>query len=133
MSFAERVPDAEPRVFAVIVLGKHGSRELNYSSDIDPIFLFDPETLPRRPREDPIDAAQRIGRRVVALLSARDGDGYVFRADLPSRPSPAATPLALPDDAAISYFSPPPLRREQPAPLRTRLAPGAHGLGIDFL
>src|SRR3546814_778779 len=59
-AFAERVPDAEPRGFAVIALGKHGSRELNYSSDIDPIFLFDPETLPRRAREDPIDAAQRI-------------------------------------------------------------------------
>src|SRR3546814_14149903 len=57
-------------------------REVNYSSDIDPIFLFDPETLPRRAREDPIDAAQRIGRRVVELLSARDGDGYVFRVDL---------------------------------------------------
>src|SRR3546814_8712746 len=78
-AFAERVPDAEPRGFAVIALGKHGSRELNYSSDIDPIFLFDPETLPRRAREDPIDAAPRNGRRVVELLSARDGDGYVDR------------------------------------------------------
>src|SRR3546814_7169259 len=51
-AFAERVHDAEPRGFAVIALGKHGSRELNYSSDIAPIFLFDPETLPRRARED---------------------------------------------------------------------------------
>src|SRR3546814_3696166 len=104
MSFAERVPDAEPRGLAVIALVKHGSRELNYSSDIDPIFLFDPETLPRRAREDPIDAAQRIGRRVVELLSARDGDGCVFRVDLRLRPSPAAPPIVLPVDAAISYY-----------------------------
>src|SRR3546814_20860203 len=104
MSFAERVPDAEPRVFAVIVLGKHGSRELNYSSDIDPIFLFDPETLPRRAREDPIDAAQRTGRRVVELLRARDGDGPVFLVDSRLLPSPDATQIVLSGDSDISFY-----------------------------
>src|SRR4028118_831402 len=59
----ERTPNEAPRGFAVIALGKHGSRELNYSSDIDPIFLFDPVTLPRRPREEPGQAAGRAGRR----------------------------------------------------------------------
>ena len=43
----ERVPDAEPAGFAVIAMGKLGSRELNYSSDVDLLLLFDPETLPR--------------------------------------------------------------------------------------
>src|SRR3546814_625067 len=47
-AFAERVPDEEPRGLAVIALGKLGSHELNYSSDIDPILIFDPATLPRR-------------------------------------------------------------------------------------
>ena len=47
-AFAERVPGEEPRGLAVIALGKLGSFELNYSSDIDPILIFDPETLPRR-------------------------------------------------------------------------------------
>src|SRR3546814_20845540 len=70
-AFAERVPDAEPRGFAVIALGKHGSRELNYSSDIAPILLFDPETLTRRARDDPIDAPQPNGRRVVQMLYTR--------------------------------------------------------------
>ena len=41
-AFAERVPDAPVQGFAVIGLGKHGGQELNYSSDIDPIFLYDP-------------------------------------------------------------------------------------------
>ena len=54
----------------MIGLGKHGGQELNYSSDIDPIFLYDPETLPHREREDVADSAVRIGKRVIELLSA---------------------------------------------------------------
>src|SRR3546814_2556303 len=81
-AFAERVPDEEPRGLAVIALGKLGSFELNYSSDIDPILIFDPETLPRRSRDDPDEAAVRIARRMVEILSARTGDGHVLRVDL---------------------------------------------------
>jgi glutamate-ammonia-ligase adenylyltransferase len=54
----ERTPDAEPQGFAAIALGKLGSRELNYSSDIDPILIFDPGTLPCRPREVPEEAVR---------------------------------------------------------------------------
>ena len=61
----ERVPGAPNQGFAVIALGKHGGRELNYSSDIDPIFLFDPQTLPHRERDDVAEAAVRYGRRVI--------------------------------------------------------------------
>ncbi|NWO96515.1 hypothetical protein GY976_25630, partial [Escherichia coli] len=77
---------------------------LNYSSDIDPILIFDPQILPCRPREDVQEAAVRIGRRVVELLQARDGDGYVLRVDLRLRPSPEVTPIVLPVEAAISYY-----------------------------
>lgn len=132
-AFAERLPGEEPRGFAVIALGKHGSRELNYSSDIDPIFIFDPKTMPRRQREEPIEAAQRIGRRVVELLSARDGDGYVFRVDLRLRPSPEATPIVLPADAAISYYETMALGWEQAAFIRSRAAAGDKALGNYFL
>ena len=58
-----RVPDAEPAGFIGLALGKHGAGELNYSSDIDPILLYDPATLPRRPRDEPGEAAARIARR----------------------------------------------------------------------
>ena len=44
-AIAERVPDADPQGFAVIAMGKLGSRELNYSSDVDLLLLFNPETL----------------------------------------------------------------------------------------
>ncbi|MGL1622423.1 hypothetical protein ACSTG8_23490, partial [Vibrio parahaemolyticus] len=47
--------------------------------------------MPCRPREAPEEAAVRIARRVVELLQARDGDGYVLRVDLRLRPSPEVT------------------------------------------
>jgi glutamate-ammonia-ligase adenylyltransferase len=129
----ERAPGAEPRGFVGIALGKQGSGELNYSSDIDPILLFDPETLPRRPREDPEAAAVRIGKRVVELLQARDGDGYVLRVDLRLRPSPEITPIVLPIDAAIGYYEAQALPWERAAFIRARVAAGDVALGQRFL
>ncbi len=129
----ERTPGAEPRGFAALALGKHGSRELNYSSNIDPILIFDPETLPRRPREEPVEAAVRIARRVVELMQALDGDGHVFRVDLRLRPSPEATPLALPEAAAITYYESSALPWERAAFIRARAAAGDIALGERFL
>ncbi len=129
----ERTPGERPRGFAAIALGKQGSSELNYSSDIDPIFLFDPATLPRRAREEPEEAAVRVGRRVVDLLQSRDGDGYVLRVDLRLRPSPEITPIALPVDAAISYYESQALPWERAAFIRARAAAGDRMLGQAFL
>ncbi len=127
------VPGAEARGFAAIALGKHGGRELNYSSDIDPIFLFDPETLPRRAREEPAEAAVRIGRRVLDLMQARDGDGYVFRVDLRLRPNPEVTPIVLPVNAAISYYESSALPWERAAFIRARACSGDLAVGRYFL
>ncbi|RYD81862.1 MAG: glutamine-synthetase adenylyltransferase, partial [Sphingomonadales bacterium] len=132
-AITERTPDADPRGFAALALGKHGSRELNYSSDIDPILIFDPETLPHRPREEPVEAAVRIARRVVELLQTRDEHGYVFRVDLRLRPSPEASPLALPVDAALSYYESAALPWERAAFIRARAAAGDIALGAQFL
>ncbi len=132
-AFAERYPDEEPRGFSVIALGKHGSRELNYSSDIDPILIFDPDTLPHGAREEPVEAAVRLGRRMTELLSARDGDGYVFRVDLRLRPSPEATPIVLPVEAAISYYESMAMGWEQAAFIRARACAGDKALGDYFL
>ena len=129
----ERTPDATPAGFAALALGKHGSGELNYSSDIDPILIFDPETLPRRSREEPVEAAVRIARRVVELLQTIDGDGYVFRVDLRLRPAPEATPLALPVSAAIAYYESSALPWERAAFIRARAAAGDIALGARFL
>ncbi|MBD8639175.1 bifunctional [glutamine synthetase] adenylyltransferase/[glutamine synthetase]-adenylyl-L-tyrosine phosphorylase [Sphingomonas sp. CFBP 13733] len=129
----ERTPGAEACGFAAIALGKQGSGELNYSSDIDPILIYDPATLPLRPREEPEAAAVRIGKRVVELLQARHGDGYVLRVDLRLRPSPEITPIALPIDAAISYYEAQALPWERAAFIRARAAAGDIALGRQFL
>ncbi|HKT14523.1 MAG TPA: bifunctional [glutamine synthetase] adenylyltransferase/[glutamine synthetase]-adenylyl-L-tyrosine phosphorylase [Allosphingosinicella sp.] len=132
-AIAERTPGAERTGFAVVALGKHGSRELNFSSDVDLLFLFDPDALPVKPREDPREAAVRIGQRVVELLQKRDANGYAFRVDLRLRPSPDVTPIALPVDAAISYYESSALPWERAAFIRARAVAGDPALGAYFL
>jgi [glutamine synthetase] adenylyltransferase / [glutamine synthetase]-adenylyl-L-tyrosine phosphorylase len=129
----ERVAGAPNQGFAVIALGKHGGRELNYSSDIDPIFLFDPNTLPHRERDDVAEAAVRYGRRVIELLSKMDEHGYVFRVDMRLRPSPEVSPIVLPVEAAISYYESSALAWEQAAFIRSRVSSGDRQLGDYFL
>ena len=94
LAISERVPGAGTAGFAVIALGKLGSRELNYSSDVDLMLLFDGETMPRRVREDAAEAAVRYGRRLIEIMQRRTADGYVARVDLRLRPSPEVTPIA---------------------------------------
>ncbi|MEO9600022.1 bifunctional [glutamine synthetase] adenylyltransferase/[glutamine synthetase]-adenylyl-L-tyrosine phosphorylase [Parasphingorhabdus sp.] len=131
--YAARYPDAALEGFSIIGLGKHGSRELNYSSDIDPIFIYDPDKIPVRGREEPSDAARRIGQQLVEALNSRDADGYVFRVDMRLRPSPEVSPVALPMEAAISYYESSALAWEQAAFIRSRAAAGDQQLGQDFL
>lgn len=132
-AMAERTPDAPARGFSILALGKLGGRELNYSSDLDLIFLYDPETLPLRPREEAGQAALRIGQRVVEILQKRTEAGYAFRIDLRLRPSPEVTPIALPVEAAISYYESAALPWERAAFIRARTAAGDPALGRYFL
>lgn len=129
----ERVPDAGTLGMTVLALGKLGSRELNYSSDVDLILLFDPATLPRRARDEPAEAAVRYGRRMIALLQERTEHGYVARVDMRLRPSPEVTPIALPVNAAISYYESSALPWERAAFIRARAAAGDKALGERFL
>jgi glutamate-ammonia-ligase adenylyltransferase len=129
----ERVPDADAQGFAVIAMGKLGSRELNYSSDVDLLLLFDPETLPKRERDDAGEAAVRIARRMIELLQKRTAEGYVARVDLRLRPSPEVTPIALPINAAISHYESSALPWERAAFIRAQPCAGDIRLGQRFL
>ena len=132
-AIARRVEDAQPRGFTAIALGKHGARELNYSSDIDPILLFDPETLPRRSKDEPGEAAQRYARHIVELLSKATGEGYVFRVDLRLRPASEVSPLAISFGAATSHYESSALAWERAAYIRARSAAGDVAAGEHFL
>ncbi len=129
----ERVPGAEMVGVTVLALGKLGSRELNYSSDVDLILLFDPATMPRRARDDSGEAAVRYGRRLVELLQQRTSDGYVARVDLRLRPAPEVTPILISVDAAISYYESSALPWERAAFIRARACAGDVALGQRFL
>ena len=128
-----RVPDAEPSGMIGLALGKHGAGELNYSSDIDPILLYDPEKLPRRERDEPGEAAQRYAREVVRLLSDVTSEGYVFRVDLRLRPASEVSPLAIPLNAAITHYESSALAWERAAFIRARACAGDIAAGEEFL
>ncbi|MDP9056734.1 MAG: bifunctional [glutamine synthetase] adenylyltransferase/[glutamine synthetase]-adenylyl-L-tyrosine phosphorylase [Pseudomonadota bacterium] len=132
-----RTPDAAVDVrnsgFIALALGKHGAQELNYSSDIDPILLYDPQRLPRRQRDDPGEAAEAMARHVVQTLSHVDADGYVFRVDLRLRPASEISPLAIPVDAALSHYESSALAWERAAFIRARAAAGDIAAGGAFL
>ncbi|MCX9146925.1 bifunctional [glutamate--ammonia ligase]-adenylyl-L-tyrosine phosphorylase/[glutamate--ammonia-ligase] adenylyltransferase [Erythrobacter sp. WG] len=119
--------------FIALALGKQGAGELNYSSDIDPVLLFDRERLPRRPADDPGEAAQRYARRVVALLSANTAEGYVLRVDLRLRPASEVSPLSVPVGSALTHYQGQALAWERAAFIRARAAAGDIAAGEDFL
>jgi glutamate-ammonia-ligase adenylyltransferase len=128
-----RAPDAQPAGFLALALGKHGAGELNYSSDIDPILLFDPELLPRRERDEPGEAAQRVARAVVETLAKVTHEGYVFRVDLRLRPASEVSPLAISIDAALTHYESSALAWERAAFIRARACAGDIAAGEAFL
>lgn len=128
-----RVSDAEPAGFLALALGKHGAQELNYSSDIDPILLYDPALLPRRSRDEPGEAAQRVARTLMQTMSHVDGEGYVFRVDLRLRPASEVSPLAIPIEAALTHYESSALAWERAAFIRARACSGDIAAGEGFL
>ncbi|MCB2044544.1 MAG: glutamine-synthetase adenylyltransferase, partial [Novosphingobium sp.] len=129
----QRVPDAGSDGFVALALGKHGAGELNYSSDIDPILIYDPAVLARRERDDPGEAAQRVARRLMELMSHPTAEGYVFRVDLRLRPASEVSPLAISFDAALTHYESSALAWERAAYIRGRAAAGDVALGEEFL
>jgi len=132
-----RAPDFDPATqrsgFLALALGKHGAGELNYSSDIDPILLYDPALLPRRERDEPGEAAQRVARAVVETLSNVTDQGYVFRVDLRLRPASEVSPLAISIDAALTHYETSALAWERAAFIRARACAGDTEAGRGFL
>ena len=82
--------------FIVLGMGKLGGRELNFSSDIDLVFLFIEAGETSGPRVlDNEEYFNRLGREIIRLLDARNADGFVFRVDMRLRPFGESGPLVV--------------------------------------
>ncbi|MGB8622546.1 MAG: glutamine-synthetase adenylyltransferase, partial [Paracoccaceae bacterium] len=117
----------------VLAMGKQGAHELNYSSDIDLICLFDQD------RFDPDDFHEarasfiRVTRRMTALLSDLTGDGYVFRTDLRLRPDAQVTPVCISMEAAERYYESLGRTWERAAHIKARPCAGDIAAGEAYL
>ena len=117
---------------AVIGMGKLGSSELNYSSDIDLVVVYDPQAEIVKDRDEATDVFSRMVRRLIHILQERTGDGYVFRTDLRLRPDPGSTPLALPYEAALHYYEGRGQNWERAAYIKADVAAGDLQTGSAF-
>jgi [glutamine synthetase] adenylyltransferase / [glutamine synthetase]-adenylyl-L-tyrosine phosphorylase len=118
---------------AVIAMGKHGAHELNYSSDIDLIILFDSISAAVPENVEPQQLYVKITRKLVALLQDLTEDGYMFRVDLRLRPDPRATQVAIDIEAAAIYYENQGQNWERAAMIKARACAGDIALGEEFL
>lgn len=113
----------------ILAMGKLGGRELNYSSDVDLVFLHDDA---RGPRHAP-ELFQRLGEAIVSALSEVTEDGCAFRVDVRLRPHGIRGPLSLGVLNSIDYYHSVARPWERVSLVRARPAAGALALGRRFL
>ena len=117
----------------VLAMGKMGARELNYSSDIDLICLFDETRFAPDEYHDARAAFIRATRKLCGLLSDHTAEGYVFRTDLRLRPDPSVTPVCLSMEAAERYYESLGRTWERAAYIKARPCAGDIAAGQRFL
>ncbi|MDO8983932.1 glutamine-synthetase adenylyltransferase [Cypionkella sp.] len=115
-----------------LAMGKMGAGELNYSSDIDLICLFDQD----RYGDDWQDARAafiRVTRKMAVMLSDITAEGYVFRTDLRLRPDASVMPVCLSMAAAEAYYEAQGRTWERAAYIKARPCGGDLAAGNRFL
>ncbi len=119
--------------FFILGMGKLGSRELNYSSDVDIIILYDLEKIKSKDHNALRQSFVRATRDLMRIMDSRTADGYVFRTDLRLRPDPGATPLAMSYMAAVTYYESLGQNWERAAMIKARVVAGDVELGNSFI
>ena len=114
-----------------LAMGKMGAGELNYSSDIDLICLFDETRYPGEEQEARASFI-KVTRRMTTILSDAT-DGYVFRSDLRLRPDASVTPVCLSMAAAEAYYEAEGRTWERAAYIKARPCGGDLAAGERFL
>lgn len=116
----------------LLALGKHGAMELNYSSDIDIIAMYDADIFPSASRTAG-DAAVRIIQLMAQILEQQTEHGYVLRVDLRLRPDPRSTPVAVSTQSAELYYESVGQNWERMAYIKARPCGGDIGSANAFL
>lgn len=115
--------------WAIIAMGKLGSSELNFSSDIDLIILYDCAENDTESGRVYVDLA----RQFATIMSQPTADGIGWRLDYRLRPNPSVTPVAIRFDNAISYYESMARTWERVAFIRARPIAGSIQLAEQFL
>ncbi|MHA7886619.1 [protein-PII] uridylyltransferase family protein [Roseicyclus sp.] len=116
-----------------LAMGKMGAGELNYSSDIDLICLFDDDRFDEGDVMEARAGFIRATRRIAATLGDTNAEGYVFRTDLRLRPDASVTPVCISMTAAERYYEAEGRSWERSAYIKARPAAGDLAAGARFL
>ncbi len=119
--------------YLVLAMGKMGAFELNYSSDIDLIVLYDSARANLADNVEPSQFFVKLTQRLVSVLQDITSDGYVFRTDLRLRPDPRATQVAIDIEAAAIYYETQGQNWERAAMIKARPCAGDMELGAEFI
>jgi glutamate-ammonia-ligase adenylyltransferase len=118
----------------VLGLGKLGGRELNYSSDIDLIVIYDEDGFTDgRKSIDNASFFAGVVQDIVRFLSHPTGRGVAYRVDLRLRPHGSHAPLALSLERTVAYYDRSGRTWERQALIKARPIAGAIELGAEFL
>jgi glutamate-ammonia-ligase adenylyltransferase len=121
---------------AVIAMGKLGGEELNYSSDIDLMFVYGEDGETQGGTEGRLANGEyfaRLAREIVAILETATEEGYAFRVDLRLRPEGRTGPVALSLDGYRRYFAERAELWERQALIKARAAAGDVPVGQAFV
>ena len=124
---------ADAAGMTVLAMGKMGAHELNYSSDIDLICLFDETRFDAADFHEARTAFIKATRAMSATLSDMTGEGYVFRTDLRLRPDPGVTPVCMAMEAAERYYESLGRTWERAAYVKARACAGDIAAGARFI
>ncbi len=126
----------QPVSCVILAFGKHGAEELNYSSDIDLVFVYGEEGNTRGKHITSIANEEFFGRvvsEVVRLLSAHTDRGQAYRVDLRLRPEGQRGLLARSLASTLSYYDRSGRTWERQALIKVRPVAGDLELGKQFL
>jgi glutamate-ammonia-ligase adenylyltransferase len=123
---------APPR-FVVLALGKLGGLELNYSSDIDLVFLYQGSNGNGSREDNSHEFCTAVAQEVISLLTETTGLGFVYRVDMRLRPEGRQGPLCASVEQALSYYDMRGRTWERQAYVKARPIAGDMELGHEYL